>query len=74
MSQLIRRLALRTINNYRYVSTNNNNSNMNNELFQVKQQLELNNYFVKRIFFINCFLGGVAAGDFTFNIMNMFIK
>lgn len=74
MSQLIRRLALRTINNYRYVSTNNNNSNMNNELFQVKQQLELNNYFVKRIFFINCFLGGVAAGEFTFNIMNMFIK
>lgn len=74
MSQLIRRLALRTINNYRYVSTNNNNSNMNNELFQVKQQLELNNYFVKRIFFINCFIGGVAAGEFTFNIMNMFIK
>lgn len=71
MSQLIRRLALRTINNYRYVSTNNNNSN---ELFELKQQLELNNYFVKRIFFISCFLGGIAAGDFTFNIVNMFIK
>jgi hypothetical protein len=71
MSQLIRKLALKTINNYRYVSTN---SNINNELFQVKQQLEVNNYFVKRIFFINCFIGGVVAGEFTFNIMNMFIK
>ncbi len=71
MSQLIRRLALKTIHIYRYVSTN---SNINNELFQVKQQLEVNNYFVKRIFFINCFIGGVVAGEFTFNIMNMFIK
>lgn len=59
------------MNNYRYMSTNNNT---NNELFQIKQQVELNNYFVKRIFLINCFLGGIAFGDFIFNIINTFIK
>jgi len=71
MSQLIRRFALKKMNNYRYMSTNNNT---NNELFQIKQQVELNNYFVKRIFLINCFLGGIAFGDFIFNIINTFIK
>ena len=69
MSQLIRRFALKMMNNYRYLSTNNN---INNELFQIKQQVELNNYFVKRIYFINCFLGGIAAGEFTFNMINTF--
>jgi len=57
------------MNNYRYLSTNNN---INNELFQIKQQVELNNYFVKRIFLINCFLGGIAVGEFTFNMINTF--
>ena len=38
----------------------------------IKQQVELNNYFVKRIYFINCFLGGIAAGEFTFNMINTF--
>ena len=55
------------MNNYRYLSTNNNN-----ELLQIKQQLELNNYFVKRIFLINCFLGGVTVGEFTVNMINTF--
>ena len=58
------------MNNYRYLSTNNNINN--NELLQIKQQVELNNYFVKRIFLINCFLGGIAAGEFTFNTINTF--
>lgn len=60
MSLLLRRLINKPITR-RFISTTNK------ELDEIKLQLEHNNFFITRIYYLNCFLAGVTAGHLTFS-------
>ena len=59
---LIRRLINKPITR-RFVS----NTTTNKDLNEIKLQLEHNNFFITRIYYLNCFLAGVTAGHLTFS-------
>ena len=41
----------------------------NNDLNEIKLQLEHNKFFITRIYYLNCFLAGVTAGHLTFSFI-----
>jgi len=43
------------------------NTTTNKDLNEIKLQLEHNNFFITRIYYLNCFLAGVTAGHLTFS-------
>ena len=43
------------------------NTTTNKDLNEIKLQLEHNNFFITRIYYLNCFLAGIAAGHLTFS-------
>ncbi len=63
MSLLLRRLINKPTT-CRFVS---NNTTTNKDLNEIKLQLEHNKFFITRIYYLNCFLAGIAAGQLTFS-------